>query len=178
MRIINIEQIEKQNKIINNDSINNKVNIDDKDNYILWLTNIFLDEQKNKYRNTKPIPCVIKRGSRFNINDSNYCLFLLRQNIHNENYIYNIIEKIDEILLTGKAVDRGNIKRIHSFPHLKLFTTKKEAYSYINDYKNQNNLKKYKEKLSRINTDIEILMKEKERLENLIIQIEENESNN
>ena len=54
------------------------------------------------------------------------------------------------------------------------FVQKKEAYEYIDNYRKQNDVAKYKEKLSRITVDIEILMKEKERLENLI---KENESN-
>ena len=175
MRVTNIKQLEELHKIITNDDFKVK----DEDNHILWVTNIFLDEQKNKYRNTKPIPCVIKRGSRFNINDSNYCLFVLEHNIwKTASCKYNIIEKIDEILIKGKAEDRGYLGYIHKFPNLRLFTTKKEAYAYIDKYQSENDLKKYKEKLSRITNDIEILLKEKERLENLIKQIEENEDNN
>ena len=155
-------------------SYNKKVS----DYYILWVTNIFLDKDKNKYKNTKPLPCIIKYGSRWRDDDTNFCLITTEKDIWSEYYRYNCIDKIDEILSNGEALDRGSLTYKHKFPYLRLFTTKKEAYEYIDNYRKQNDITKHKEKLSRITADIEILMKEKERLENLIKQIKENEDNN
>ena len=170
MRITNIADLLgfEPEKIIK--SYNKKVS----DYYILWVTNIFLDEGKNKYKNTKPIPCVIKYGSRWRDDDTNFCLITTEKDIWSEYYRYNCIDKIDEILSNGEALDRGSLTYKHKFPNLRLFTTKKEAYEYIDEYRKQYDIKKYKEKLSRITTDIDILLKEKERLENLINNYESN----
>lgn len=174
MRVTNIGDLLgfEPEKVIK--SYNKKVS----DYYILWVINIFLDKDKNKYKNTKPLPCVIKYGSRWRDDDTNFCLITTEKDIWSEYYRYNCIDKIDEILLNGEALDRGSLTFKHKFPNLKLFTTKKEAYECIDNYKKQNDIIKYKEKLSRITTDINILIKEKERLEILIKQIEENEDNN
>lgn len=170
MRITNIADLLgfEPEKIIK--SYNKKVS----DYYILWVTNIFLDEGKNKYKNTKPIPCVIKYGSRWRDDDTNFCLITTEKDIWSEYYRYNCIDKIDEILSNGEALDRGSLTYKHKFPNLRLFTTKKEAYEYIDEYRKQYDIKKYKEKLSRITVDIDILLKEKERLENLINNYESN----
>ena len=170
MRITNIADLLgfEPEKIIK--SYNKKVS----DYYILWVTNIFLDEGKNKYKNTKPIPCVIKYGSRWRDDDTNFCLITTEKDIWSEYYRYNCIDKIDEILSNGEALDRGSLTYKHKFPNLRLFTTKKEAYEYIDEYRKQYDIKKYKEKLSRITVDIDILLKEKERLENLIKEYESN----
>lgn len=174
MRVTNIADLLgfEPEKVIK--SYNKKVS----DYYILWVTNIFLDKDKNKYKNTKPLPCVIKYGSRWRDDDTNFCLITTEKDIWSEYYRYNCIDKIDEILSNGEALDRGSLTYKHKFPYLRLFTTKKEAYEYIDNYRKQNDITKHKEKLYRITADIEILMKEKERLENLIKQIEENEDNN
>lgn len=63
---------------------------------------------------------------------------------------------------------------MHKFPYFVLFTTKTEAYEYIDEYKRNHDLIKHKEKLTRINKDIEILLNEKERLESLIANYENN----
>lgn len=170
MRVTNIADLLgfEPEKILK--SYNKKVS----DYYILWVANIFLDEDKNKYKNTKPIPCIIKYGSRWKDDDTNFCLITIEKDILSEYYAYNCIDKIDEILLNGEASDKGSLTYKHKFPHLNLFTTKKEAYEYIDEYKNQHDLQKYKEKLNRITTDIEILTREKERLENLIKEYESN----
>lgn len=175
MRVTNIEDLlgfEPEKVVKTNNFYINVNNQQVKDYYIIWATNIFLDENKNKYRNTKPIPCFIKYGSRWNDNDTNFCLITTENDIWSEYYRYNCIDKIDEILLNGEASDRGSLTYKHKFPYLRLFTTKKEAYEYIDEYKKQHDLQKYKEKLNRITADIEILMKEKERLENLIATYE------
>jgi hypothetical protein len=170
MRITNIADLLgfEPEKIIK--SYNKKVS----DYYILWVTNIFLDKDKNKYKNTKPLPCIIKYGSRWKDDDTNFCLITTEKDIWSEYYRYNCIDKIDEILSNGEALDRGSLTYKHKFPNLRLFTTKKEAYKYIDEYRKQYDIKKYKEKLSRITTDIDILLKEKERLENLINNYESN----
>ena len=149
----------------------NNINFND---CIIYAVNIFLDKDKNKYKNTKPLPCIIKYGSHFWDGDSNFCLLTIENDIWTEHYRYNYIEKIDEILLNGEAFDRGSLTYKHKFPYLRLFTTKKEAYEYIDNYRKQNDITKYKEKLFRITADIEILIKEKERLENLIKEYESN----
>ena len=129
MRITNIADLLgfEPEKIIK--SYNKKVS----DYYILWVTNIFLDEGKNKYKNTKPIPCVIKYGSRWRDDDTNFCLITTEKDIWSEYYRYNCIDKIDEILSNGEALDRGSLTYKHKFPNLRLFTTKKEAYEYIDE---------------------------------------------
>ena len=190
MKITDIKQLEELNKIIPR-----KSNIDEWysgaklfdslkhtcevhgikfDDCIIYAVNIFLDEQKNKYKNTRPLPCIIKYGSHFWDGDSNYCLLTIENDIWTKYYRYNCIEKIDDIILNGETPDKGKPSYIHKFPNLVLFTSKKEAYDYIDRYKSDYDLIKYKEKLSRISNDIEILLKEKERLENLIANYESN----
>ena len=151
---------------------NNNINFDD---CVVYVVNIFLDEQKNKYKNTTPVKCIIKHGSKWLDSSDDYCLVTLSQDLYETYYKYNFIERIDFTLKNGWAQDRHavNTNKI-DHPHIKLFTTEKEAKEYIKEFKNKNNLHKYKEKLSRITVDIEILMKEKERLENLIVTYESN----
>jgi len=165
-------QIETINDLIKNKLIVNDVN-QNIDDYTIFAVNIFLDKIKNKYKNVTPISCYIKKGSNYSFNDNGFCLKTINKDIYSEQYRYHHIDKIDDILEHGETLDRGSLTYVHKFPELKLFTTKKEAYDYIDSYKRKNNLIKYKEKLLRINNDIEILLNEKKRLENLI----NNESN-
>ena len=172
MRIKNINELLEFNppKIVN--YINSK-NIYAEYN-ILYAVNIFLDIEKNKYKNTKPIPCIIKEGGRYVEDEGHYCFITLNQDLWSEHFRYNHIDRIDEVLLHGEVSDRGSLTYVHKFPYFSLFTTKTEAYEYIDEYKRNHDLIKHKEKLSRINTDIEILLKEKQRLEELISNYESN----
>jgi len=169
MRITNIDELLEFSppKIVN--YINSK-NIYAEYN-ILYAVNIFLDTEKNKYKNTKSIPCIIKEGGRYVEDEGHYCFITLNQDLWSEYFRYNHIDRIDEVLLHGEVSDRGG-RFVHKFPYFVLFTTKTEAYEYIDEYKRNHDLIKHKEKLTRINKDIEILMKEKERLENLIKEYE------
>lgn len=141
--------------------------------YVLYAVNIFLNKCKNKYKNTKPIPCIIKKGGRFVDDDGHYCLITIEQDIWSDYFRYNHLDRIDEILINGEVQDRGG-RFVHKFPDLLIFTTKKEAYEYIDKYKRIHDVEKHKEKLSRINKDIEILINEKQRLEKLIASYEGN----
>ena len=191
MEIKTISQLEELNKVIPyKEDINewykvgdyfeqikrtcriNNVNFDD---CVVYVVNIFLDEQKNKYKNTAPVKCIIKHGSKWVDSSDDYCLITLTQDLYETYYRYNSIERIDFTLKNGWAQDRRavNSNKIEH-PNIKLFTTEKEAKEYIKEFKSKNNLHKYTEKLSRITTDIEILLKEKERLENLIKKYESN----
>ncbi len=175
MQIHNIQELIDHN-LVAPDNINidkqNSTNV-----YQLYVVNIFLDEKTNKYKNTKPIKCIVKYGAPCISNLDGYCLLTLGENIWTENYRYIWIDKIDEVLINGEYKDRGSLVYVHKFPYLKLFTTYKEAYECIDEYKKQNNLTKYQEKLRRINNDIAILLNEKKRLETLINDIS-HESNN
>ena len=140
----------------------------------LYAVNIFLDKEKNKYKNTQPIPCIIQYGGRYIDDEGHYCLITLSQDLWTEHFRYNYIDRIDEVLLHGEVNARGSLTYMHKFPYFVLFTTKTEAYEYIDEYKRNHDLIKHKEKLTRINKDIEILLNEKERLESLIANYENN----
>lgn len=187
MKITDIRQLEELNKIIprkpNIDEWYSGTKLFDSLKYtcknhgikfndcIIYAVNIFLDEQKNKYKNTRPLPCIIKYGSHFWDGDSNYCLLTIENDIWTKYYRYNCIEKIDDIILNGETPDKGKPSFIHKFPNLVLFTNEKEAKEYIKQFKYNHNLKKYTERLHRINNEIDILTKEKNELEKLINKI-------
>ena len=147
------------------------------DNCIIYAVNIFLDESKNKYKNTTPVKCIVKHGSKWVDNTDDYCLLTIHQDLYETYYRFNSIERINDTLKNGWAQDRHatNNNRIEHL-HIKLFTTEKDAKDYIKKYKYEHNLQKYSEQLNRINKDLEILQKEKTRLENLINKIK-NDSN-
>ena len=111
---------------------------------------------------------------RYIDDEGHYCLITLSQDLWTEHFRYNYIDRIDEVLLHGEVSARGSLTYMHKFPYFVLFTTKTEAYEYIDEYKRNHDLIKHKEKLTRINKDIEILLNEKERLESLIANYENN----
>lgn len=164
MKVNNIDDLVNLNLIIETQEYDRTFH----NKYILYAVNIFLDKEKNKYKNTKPIPCVIKIGGRYIEDNNHYCLITTEHDIWSEHFKYNYLDRIDEILLNA------NDSKPYKWPYLAIYTTKKEAYEHIDKYRLKYDIEKYKEKLSRINSDIEILLKEKQRLEKLIINYENN----
>lgn len=179
MQINKIEQLENANKIIPKinewySGINYIENLKqtcsnanvDFNNCIIYAVNIFLDKHKNKYKNVKPLKCVIKHGDKFYDHFNNtYCLILLEHDIWTKNFRYSYVRKINDVL--------NNIEN-SEFPNLALYTTKLEAYNHIDNYRKENDLNKHKERLSRINIDLKILTEEKQKLEKIIKEYESN----
>ena len=190
MQITDISQLETLNKVIPyKDNINEWYNVGNYfeqikktcqndninfDNCIIYAVNIFLDKSKNKYKNIVPIKCIIKHGSKWVDNTDDYCLITIDQEIYELNYKFNCIERINSTLKNGWANDRNVINNKIEHLHIKLFTTENDAKNYIKKYKYEHNLQKYNEQLNRINNEIEILQKEKIKLEKLISKIVNN----
>lgn len=166
------------------------------DHYILYITQIFLNKNKNKYQNTKPLKCVIyknrygkyiKPGDCY-IETDFYSLQTLDGDLHDWSSSYDDINDIETVFLTGESREarynseyskRGVENAVYQLSSytkkinpIHIFDNKKEAIEYINNFKEKQNLIKYNGELSDINYELNKLLKKKKELEDKIQKIQ------
>lgn len=156
----------------------------DPEHYIVYATNIFLTKGRTKnaatkYKNNKVFPCIVKIGTEYSETQhpdtGDYSLLVVGGfDIWDEYYRHSGLNFFEKILSEHRQPhihrytdSKGKPQVIINYdewPHLHVFTTKKEAEDYIKDFRGNKDVTKFKTRLKEIDKQISELQSERQKV--------------
>ena len=140
------------------------------DYYTIYVTNIFLDTHKEKYKNTKVLEGFVIKNWYEQVNEKDtYCLVLTGKELQEDYYKYSRIDDLEGVLTNGITVRYRTccgttLKETTDHKYLKLWDNKAEANAYIKQYKLEKDLTKYNIQLNTVRAKIKELQEEEQKL--------------
>ena len=140
------------------------------DYYTIYVTNIFLDTHKEKYKNTKVLEGFVIKNWYGQVNgEDTYRLVLTGKELWEDYYRYSDIDDLAGVLENGVSVRYRTccdttLKETTDHKYLKLWDNKAEAAAYIKQYKVEKDLTKYNIQLNTVRAKIKELQEEEQKL--------------
>ena len=135
------------------------------DYYTIYVTNIFLDIHKEKYKNTKVLEGFVIKNWYGQVNR----LVLTGKELWEDYYRYSDIDDLAGVLENGVSVRYRTccdttFTETTEHKYLKLWDNKAEATAYIKQYKLEKDLTKYNIQLNTVRAKIKDLQEEEQKL--------------